>query len=137
MKPPHALATGGIFAMNKPCKTCPFLRESGHNFGLSEDRLREIFDGPSFSCHCTVDYSGDEEDEDGCTTGRIVPKSKQCAGLMALLHRAGKPNQIMQVAERLTDFDPSVVDARKVYLSIAECVTAHATGTAPKENPNE
>src|SRR3546814_3147904 len=46
---------------------------------------------------------------------------QQCAGLMTVLHREGKPNQIMQVAERFGALDPSALDPDdEVYASRSE-----------------
>jgi hypothetical protein len=51
---------------------------------------------------------------------------QQCAGFMALLHKEGRPNQIMQVAQRLAGFDVGTIDGSQVYESIDEAKAAHA-----------
>lgn len=108
-----------MFDLKRPCVNCPFRRGVGPTFQLSPERLTEIFEAPAFQCHKTVDYSGDKP-----ASG---DRPQQCAGLMAVLHRSGAPNQIMQVAERLTGFDAGMVDpAGEAYGSIAEAAAAHA-----------
>lgn len=107
-----------MFDLTRPCVNCPFRRGQGELFRLGHERLTEIFDAPAFQCHKTVDYA-DDEPEAG-------DRPQQCAGLMAVLFRAGRANQIMQVAERLGTFDPTMLDPRgEAYGSIAEAVEAH------------
>lgn len=107
-----------MFNLKHPCKNCPFRRGQGECFRLSRLRLREIIKGVAFQCHKTVDYSEDEPSSGD--------KPQQCAGLMALLHREGKPNQIIQVAERLGHLDPSSIDPKEqAYSSIDEMYRAH------------
>jgi hypothetical protein len=51
---------------------------------------------------------------------------------MAVLHRSGRHNQIMQVAERLTDFDPATVDPEgEAYASVEEATRAHVEDIEP------
>lgn len=110
-----------MFDLKRPCVSCPFRRGQGELFKLPPDRLDEIFDAPAFQCHKTVDY---EHFEDGQL--RQGDRPQQCAGLMAVLHREGQPNQIMQVAERLGAFDPDDLDPRnEAYGSMAEVRAAH------------
>lgn len=52
--------------------------------------------------------------------------SQQCAGLMAMLHKEGKPSQIMQAAERLTEWRAANLDGRTVYDTIAEATADHS-----------
>jgi hypothetical protein len=114
-----------VFDLKRPCVNCPFRKGQGSLFDLGAPRLDDIFAGPAFQCHKTVDYS-----EDAPQAG---DRPQQCAGLMAVLHRSGQPNQIMQVAERLTDFDPASVDPDGVaYASIAEAMAAHTEGKEPE-----
>ena len=80
-------------------------------------RLEEILSSVAFQCHKTLD--GQEQ------KGVRTPRAQQCAGLMALLHRCEKPNQIMQVAERLAGFDPSKIEAQDVYPDIESLLSAH------------
>jgi hypothetical protein len=103
---------------------CPFRKGQGSRFGLHPERLQAVIDGPAFQCHKTVDYS-----EDAPLPG---DRPQQCAGLMAVLHRSGRHNQIMQVAERLTDFDPATVDPEgEAYASVEEATRAHVEDIEP------
>lgn len=89
-------------------------------FRLSPARLDEIVEASAFQCHKTVDYGDDGKPAPG-------PRPQQCAGLMAVLHREGRPNQIMQVAMRLTGFDPETLDPRgEAYASLEDVCRAHA-----------
>lgn len=90
---------------------------------LHEDRLADILSASAFQCHKTVDYDNDEEE------ARAGEKPQQCAGLMTILHRAGQPNQIMQVGQRFGDFKPSELDPDgAAYSSIASAIAAHLSG---------
>lgn len=114
-----------MFDLKRPCTNCPFRKGQGSLFELGEQRLDEIFVATAFQCHKTVDYSDDAP--------QAGDRPQQCAGLMAVLHRSGQHNQIMQVAERLTDFDPASVDPDGVaYASIAEARAAHIDGKEPE-----
>lgn len=111
-----------MFKLKRPCQNCPFRKGQGEKFRLGADRLAEIFEAPAFQCHKTIDY--DAEDEEGY--GRAGDTPQQCAGLMAVLHRAGRPNQIMQVASRITPFDPAGLDPDgEAYDTIADVQRAH------------
>lgn len=109
-----------MFDLKRPCMNCPFRKGQGELFGLRN--LDDIFAAPAFQCHKTVDYSiGDK--------GRPGDNPQQCAGLMAILHREGKPNQIMQVGERLDRFDPEQLDPDgEAYMSMTEARKAHERG---------
>lgn len=73
----------------------------------------------AFQCHKTVDYSDDERPAPG-------DRPQQCAGLMAVLHREKRPNDIMRVAERFNALDRSALDPRgEAYGSLAEVYEAH------------
>lgn len=116
-----------MFDLKRPCVNCPFRKGQGSRFGLHPERLRDIVDGVAFQCHKTVDYAEWEDPEK-----RSGDKPQQCAGLMAVLHRSGRHNQIMQLAERLTDFDPGTVDpAGEAYASVEEATRAHVDGVEP------
>ena len=109
-----------MFDLKRPCVTCPFRKGQGERFRLHPDRISEIVEAQAFQCHKTVDYDADDR------AGRAGDRPQQCAGLMAVLHREGRPNQIMQVAERLTDFDPAGLDpAGEAYQSLADARRAH------------
>jgi len=106
-----------MFSLTKPCNNCPFRKSSGGLFGLHNERLEEIFEAPSFQCHKSVDYSGD----DPAHGDRPI----QCAGLIALQHKEGKPNQITQVANRLIGYNPVIIDGSDVFDSYDECLSYH------------
>lgn len=108
-----------MFKLTRPCVNCPFRKGIGERFQLQADRLEEIFNATAFQCHCTVIY----DDVDG--NGRSGEKPQQCAGLMSLLYRAGRSNQIMQVGQRLRAFDPGKLDHSEVYETIEDAMTAH------------
>lgn len=103
-----------MFALKKPCVDCPFRKENGAQFGLRPGRIQEIVNAPAFACHLT-----------GRNTGGKVPP-QQCAGLMAMLHKEGKPNTIMQVAERMIEWKAANLDGSAVYDSIEEAIKDHA-----------
>lgn len=115
-----------MFDLKRPCNNCPFRKGMGERFQLAPERLHEIFDAPAFQCHKTLDTSA----EDG-TPERKGDHPQQCAGLMSLLHRAGRDNQITQVATRLSDFDPANLEHSSVYDSIDDCLRAHAATKKP------
>jgi hypothetical protein len=115
-----------VFDLKRPCVNCPFRKGQGSLFALHPERLAEIINGVAFQCHKTVDYSRSG-------SGRAGDRPQQCAGLMAVLHRSGAPNQIMQLAMRLSGFDPSTVDPDGVaYQSIDEAKRAHLRGVEPR-----
>ena len=102
-----------MFKLTRPCSNCPFRRGQAKLFDFAPERLREIVEAPAFQCHKTVYYSGDEPSPD--------TRPQQCAGLMAMLNRMGRPNQIMQVASRLGHLDLNTLDPDgEAYDSIDE-----------------
>lgn len=79
-----------------PCANCPFRTDVDRY--LTPGRYRElahtlIDQGENFVCHKTVDYSGDDS--------QVTDKSCTCAGAMIFLQKLGRPNQAMQVMERI------------------------------------
>lgn len=109
-----------MFDLKRPCVDCPFRKGQGESFALSMTRIMGIVRAPAFQCHKTVDYSEDEPQPG------IRPQ--QCAGLMAVLYREKKDNSIMQVAERMGEFDPSLLDPDgEAYGSLLEALEAHDT----------
>lgn len=107
-----------MFDLNRPCMNCPFRRRQGHMFQLNAERLSEIVAAPAFQCHKTVDYS-----DENPTSG---DRPQQCAGLMSVMHKENRLNQIMQVAERLGALDCAKLDPREeAYSSLAEVYEAH------------
>ena len=115
-----------MFKLKRPCKTCPFRRDTGHCFAFSRKRLEGIAAQDAFQCHNTVDYDAMEEGRD-----HAGDNPQQCAGLMALLHREGRPNTIMQVASRLGYLDLGALEPAQVYRSLEEAVESHATMRPP------
>lgn len=106
-----------MFKLKRPCVNCPFRKGQGRNFSLSWLRLREIKTATAFQCHKTVDYDNFDDAE-----LRSGGKPQQCAGLMAVLHRSGISNQIMQVAERLGRFNPNELDPDNEAYKNWDCV---------------
>ncbi len=118
-----------MFDMVRPCKSCPFRKGLGSKFRLHPGRLAEIRAAPAFQCHGTIDYDTEEGE------GRTGDRPQQCAGLMAVLHREKRENQIMQVASRIGALDLGELDpAGQAYASWADVLSAHS-GTEPEGNP--
>lgn len=109
-----------MFDLKQPCVTCPFRKGVGSLFRLHPGRLVEIKHASAFQCHKTVDYS----DEDHPDRGN---RPQQCAGLMAVLHREGCGNQMMQVGQRFGALDPAKLDPKgETYESWQDVLMAHA-----------
>jgi signal recognition particle subunit SEC65 len=106
-----------MFRLKKPCSNCPFKKSTGGLFGLHTERLKEIFEAPAFQCHKTVDYT-DEKSNPG-------DSPCQCAGLIALHYKENRSNQITQVATRITNYTPAIIDSDDVFDSYAECIEHH------------
>jgi hypothetical protein len=108
-----------MFDLRRPCVSCPFRKGQGELFQLTKERLEMIQHASAFQCHKTVDYDGDGKSNAG-------DRPQQCAGLMSVLERENKRNQITQVAVRLANFDPSALDPlRETYESWFEVLKAH------------
>lgn len=109
-----------MFDLKRPCVNCPFRKGQGENFAWPFHRLHEIKTATAFQCHKTVDYENFDDPEK-----RAGDKPQQCAGLMAVLMREKKDNQIMQVAQRL-GVDLSGVDPDgEAYASWDDVIEAH------------
>jgi len=97
------------YKKREPCENCPFRTDVTPY--LRRDRAEEISDalreGGEFSCHKTVDYDGDGEDDEGNITGRETKQEQFCAGALIMLEKSSGPNQMMRVAQRLGMYDPS------------------------------
>lgn len=104
-----------MFDLRKPCNNCPFRKGAGRSFRLTEARLHEIVNASAFECHKTTGVAGKKH------------PPQQCAGLMSVLHKSGRPNQIMQVAHRLIGHDASQIDGSETYDSWEQCVDDHIT----------
>lgn len=109
-----------MFDLKRPCVNCPFRVSVAGTFLLGAERVREIVRAAAFQCHKTVDY-GQWDDP----MKRQGEKPQQCAGLMALLHRAGQPNAIMQVGERTGHFDPARLVTDDTFAGIDAAIAAH------------
>lgn len=93
-------------ALKRPCKDCPWRTDVPRY--LDPKRYKEISEhlldrGENFVCHKTVDYSDDSDTP-------CLDETRTCAGAMIWMQHQGKPNQMMQVMERLGAFDPSRLD---------------------------
>lgn len=100
------------FDLKSPCGTCPF-RTDRPPFGLNADRVRGILGGgkgkthwpaSSFLCHSTLNYDRNDGD------ASVPPDAQHCAGVMIILARENRFNDVMQVASRLGVFDPDQLD---------------------------
>ena len=114
------------FDLTRPCGNCPF--RSDKPFYLLPDRVRQIlgdtregnrrwWPAESFPCHRTIIYG---EDENGDTETTIPPTAQQCAGVMAILHRENRPNDAMQIAERLGMWNPAALDSTAPFYASTE-----------------
>lgn len=103
-----------MFDYKKPCNDCPFRKTQGSLYRICQDRLNQIFTGPAFECHKTTGATGTKHEP------------QQCAGLMALLHRENRPNQIMQVATRMGYLNPAQIDATEVYATLEDAINDHS-----------
>jgi hypothetical protein len=113
------------FDLVRPCGECPF-RNDRPPFGLKRERVREILGGArrgrqwwpasSFPCHKTIDVGE-----------RIIPPTaQQCAGVMIILHREGRWNDAMQLAQRFGHWHPERLDlSAPVYPSTQAAVEAN------------
>lgn len=101
-----------MFEVKRPCKDCPFVKGSSTNITLAEGRIKEIINelhsDKSFSCHKTVNYNNVED----------TSKNNFCAGAMNYLIKEGKPNQPMQIAERLGLLDTSALRGQEGIIDI-------------------
>ena len=84
-----------IWRVTKTCSNCPF-NDEGKSLNLSAERMARIREGldagGSFNCHKT-------EYPEVFNTKPIG--NRMCAGAYNYLKAKGKPNMIMQVAERM------------------------------------
>lgn len=101
------------FDLKYPCSNCPFRRSQARNYGLSRERLTEIVNATAFECHKTTGVAGQKKDP------------QQCAGLIALLNAAVRPNAIMQVAQRLEGRRFDYVDTSDTFIEVEEMIKGH------------
>lgn len=116
-----------MFDLKRPCAECPFRRSRAAAYGLRPQRLEDIRTAPAFQCHKTLGSIQMSEDA-GSVQRHSGDRPQQCAGLMAVLHASGQPNQIMQVAQRMGVFDAAVIDPTDTFDDWAAIEIAHAAG---------
>lgn len=115
-----------MFNLKKPCNNCPFRKGFGERYRLPEDRLREIMTATSFDCHKTTRTV---ENSDGSTDRVSTRDSQHCVGLMVILDRLNRPNQMMRIGERMGMIDYSTLDPKgEVYDSWSDAMDAHCGG---------
>ena len=118
-----------MFDITRPCVDCPARKGNGERYQMRRARLESIIEGPAFQCHKTVNYT---EDENGDCLGEAGSRPQQCAGIMAVLHRSGRHNAIMQVAIRLDELDPECLDpGNEAYDNIDDMMAAHGHIAVP------
>lgn len=111
-----------MFDLKSPCVNCPFRKGMGSRFQLSPGRLAEIQSATAFQCHKTVHYDAEPDNQ----AARAGDRPQQCAGLMAVLAREDRPNQIMQIAVRLGALDVNALDPRaEAYTTWRDVCAAH------------
>lgn len=118
------------FPLKKPCSTCPFRKDYGHTFGMSRERILEIANAVAFKCHKTfANPSGTRTKDDP------QPQTEptiQCHGLMTVLAREQRANQMMRHAIRMNIIDPEKFDPDKIcYDTLEQAIMAHETQTPP------
>lgn len=87
-----------MFNLKKPCKDCPFLKNSDMRHSLMPGRLEDIIsdllsnDYKNFRCHKTIDYANQDE------SGELIrsPEEQLCYGSMIFLQKIGRPSVIQR-----------------------------------------
>lgn len=113
-----------MFDRKTPCKTCPFRTGPNGLRHLGTERAEEIVGsvlqgGQTFTCHDDISK----------------PRSKRqhCVGVMLMLEKIDRPNQMMRVAERLGMYDRTkLVGADAVFDDFDEWVAAQGRGYEKK-----
>lgn len=114
------------FNLTKPCVTCPF--RTDNSFQLSNGRVREILQAittqqATFSCHKTVDYTGDDAEDSHHIRG---PHEQHCAGALILLEHIEQPNQLMRISERCGGYDRTKLNMdAPVFKTKVEMITEY------------
>lgn len=111
------------YTLKSPCKDCPFRSDVAPY--LSPERAQEIMndscEDSNFYCHKTVDYSGDDSE------GRVVEKSRVCAGFLVTMEKEGRANQPTRIAERIGLYDRTQLDMdAPTYSSMDEWVRSYS-----------
>ena len=88
------------FNLTRPCANCPFLAKPQHQGWLGEERAQDIIEGivdgqGTFICHKTDQRMQRNQEE------------QHCAGALIMLERMDRPNQMMRIAGRINQYDPS------------------------------
>lgn len=126
------------FDLTRPCANCPFLREGG--IRVHPERAREIAQGQlcgqeerTFPCHkTTIDVVDNETGESDLGWG---PQTQYCAGALAFATKLDSFNQTMQIAERLSWWDPSQMEPTAgagVFGSVLEMMHAQTERALPR-----
>lgn len=96
-----------MFERVKPCKTCPFLTGGEGLRHLGTDRAAEI-----------VHSVRDRQETFTCHDDLPKPESKRqhCVGVMLMLEKINRPNQMMRICERMGMYDRTkLVGADSVF----------------------
>jgi len=98
--------------MHKPCKDCPF-RKNTTICNLGEKRAKQIvgdlpIDG--FVCHQTTGVLGNKEDR------------KQCAGSMILSIKQHTPNPFVDLYRRIFQTEPKLLDMEDIVSNEQEFI---------------
>lgn len=124
-----------MFDITRPCVDCPARKGNGEKYRMRRSRLESILEAPAFQCHKTVEYLESDDDDYASRPG---DRPQQCAGMMAVMERSGRRNEIMQVAIRLDELDPADLDPRgESYDSIEDMMAAHGNVPISKESDRE
>lgn len=111
------------FDLTAPCSNCPFRTDVP--FYLHSERAEQIADalvnkGQTFQCHKTLKYDEDRTDDDGDPIVLRTPDDQHCAGAAIMLEHMNRPNQWMQICERLGWRDPAKLDMNAPVFRTAE-----------------
>lgn len=105
------------FGLVSPCGNCPFLADNDKSIrkhlhpertaGIIEDLITGVTSG--FACHKTCNGEHEEDDEG---EGRYIPGGgeMQCAGMLIMLEKMGRPTQNMIIAQRLHLYHPEKLE---------------------------
>jgi hypothetical protein len=94
------------FDLVRPCAKCPFRSDIEPYLHAERgwELRKAILNDATFACHETmVETEGGEDMTEG-------PNSQHCAGVLVILERMKKPNQMVRIAERLGMYDRRKLD---------------------------
>ena len=122
------------YTLKSPCKDCPFRCDV--NRYLSPERAQGIMDDSyedaNFYCHQTVDYSGEDSE------GKVVDKSRVCAGFLVTMEKEGRANQPTRIAERIGLYDRGQLDMdAPTYPSMRDWVHSYAPEPSADETEDD